>query len=45
VVVNFGTAPAALGVEETEILFQTESGVDLSDGVLSPPGHAGALLR
>jgi hypothetical protein len=44
-VVNFDTSPAALPVEETEILFETESGADLSDGVLSLPGHAGALLR
>jgi hypothetical protein len=45
VVVNFGTWPAALPTGETEILFQTESGVHLSGGVLSLPGHAGALLR
>jgi 1,4-alpha-glucan branching enzyme len=45
VVVNFSTSLAAPPVEETEILFETESGVDLSDGVLSLPGRAGALLR
>jgi hypothetical protein len=35
----------ALPVEETEILVQTESGADLSGGVPSLPGHAGAPLR
>lgn len=45
VVVNVCRSPAALPVEETEILFETESGIDHSDGVLSSPSHAGALLR
>jgi hypothetical protein len=42
---NVGTSLATLPVEETEILVETESGADISDGVLSLPGHAGTVLH
>ena len=33
-----------VAVEEREVLFETPTGVDVRDGVLSVPAHAGALL-
>jgi maltooligosyltrehalose trehalohydrolase len=45
VVVNFGTDAATTKVHEgLELRFETESGVDLDEGTLTLPGHAGALL-
>jgi maltooligosyltrehalose trehalohydrolase len=45
VVVNFGTDAATTKVHEgLELRFETESGVDLDEGTLTVPGHAGALL-
>jgi maltooligosyltrehalose trehalohydrolase len=45
VVVNFGTDAATTKVHEgLEMRFETESGVDLDEGTLTVPGHAGALL-
>lgn len=45
VVVNFGDEEQTVGTGAAEILFETESGVDLADGVATLPAHAGALLR
>jgi maltooligosyltrehalose trehalohydrolase len=45
VVVNFGGAEQSVAVAAQELLFETESGVDLRDGVVTLPPHAGALLR
>jgi maltooligosyltrehalose trehalohydrolase len=45
IAVNFGDAPARLGVADAEVLFETPSGVTLADGVLTLPAHGGALLR
>jgi hypothetical protein len=44
-VVNVGASLATLPVEESEILVEAESGVDLSDGVLGLPSHTGARLH
>jgi maltooligosyltrehalose trehalohydrolase len=45
VAVNFGTDAATTKVHEgLELRFETESGVDLDEGTLTVPGHAGALL-
>ncbi len=44
VVVNFGDVERSLPVEATEVLFETESGVDLATGSVVLPAHAGALL-
>jgi maltooligosyltrehalose trehalohydrolase len=45
VVVNFGTDGAATKLAEgLELRFETESGVDLDEGTLTVPRHAGALL-
>jgi maltooligosyltrehalose trehalohydrolase len=45
VVVNFGSEPATTEVERgLELRFETESGLDLAEGSLTLPGHAGALL-
>ncbi|MBC2933062.1 malto-oligosyltrehalose trehalohydrolase [Nocardioides sp. zg-1228] len=44
VVVNTGDEPARVEVGERDVLFETPAGVDLGDGTLSVPGHAGALL-
>jgi maltooligosyltrehalose trehalohydrolase len=45
VVVNFGTDAATTKVHEgLELRFETESGVDLDEGTLTVPRHAGALL-
>ena len=45
VLVNFGDQPMAVEVGEVELLFETESGVDVDGGVVRLPGHAGALVR
>jgi len=45
VLVNFGETPVASEVGPAELLFETESGVDLDEGVITLPGHAGALVR
>ena len=45
VLVNFGDQPMAAEVGVSELLFETESGVDLTDGVVRLPSHAGALVR
>ena len=45
VLVNFGEQPVAAEIGEAELLFETETGVDLSRGVLTLPAHAGALVR
>jgi maltooligosyltrehalose trehalohydrolase len=45
VVVNFGTDAATTKVHEgLELRFETESGINLDEGTLTVPGHAGALL-
>jgi len=45
VVVNFGERERAVEVAARELLFETESGVDLRDGSVTLPPHAGCLLR
>jgi maltooligosyltrehalose trehalohydrolase len=32
-------------VDASEVLVETPSGVDLDDGTITVPAHAGALLR
>jgi maltooligosyltrehalose trehalohydrolase len=44
VVVNFGDEPATVEVGHRDLVFETESGVDLDGGELTLPPHAGALL-
>ena len=44
VVVNFGAEPCVLELEASSVLFETESGVDLAEGRLTLPAHAGALV-
>ncbi len=44
VIVNFGDEPATVEVEPCDLVFETESGVDLDGGGLTLPPHAGALL-
>ena len=44
VVVNFGDQDQRVGVAASELLFETESGVDLVAGALTLPAHAGCLL-
>ena len=44
VVVNAGDTAATTEVGEREVLFETPAGVDVRDGVLSVPAHAGTLL-
>ncbi|MFC7723766.1 malto-oligosyltrehalose trehalohydrolase [Nocardioides sp. GCM10028917] len=44
VVVNTGDTAATTEVGEREVLFETPAGVDVRDGALSVPAHAGALL-
>jgi maltooligosyltrehalose trehalohydrolase len=44
VLVNFGDQPMAAEVGEVELLFETESGVDVDGGVLRLPAHAGRLV-
>ena len=43
--VNFGDQPMAAEVGEVDLLFETESGVDIAGGVVRLPAHAGALVR
>ena len=43
-VLNLGDSPAVVDVEHADVLFETESGVDLHAGRLALPAHAGALL-
>jgi maltooligosyltrehalose trehalohydrolase len=45
VLVNFGDRPMAAEIGEAELLFETESGVDVDGGVVRLPAHAGALVR
>jgi maltooligosyltrehalose trehalohydrolase len=45
VLVNFGDRPITAEVGEVEVLFETESGVEVVGGVLALPAHAGALVR
>ena len=45
VLVNFGDQPMALEVGDVELLFETESGVEVDGAVLRLPSHAGALVR
>jgi maltooligosyltrehalose trehalohydrolase len=45
VVVNFGDAPVSVDTGSTGLLFETESGVDLADGALTLPAHAGAMVH
>jgi maltooligosyltrehalose trehalohydrolase len=45
VLVNVGDQPMAAEVGEVELLFETESGIDVDGGVLTLPAHAGALVR
>ncbi|QBX56545.1 malto-oligosyltrehalose trehalohydrolase [Nocardioides seonyuensis] len=44
VAVNFGRSATSLEVDRSEILFTTPTAPTLTDGVLSLPAHAGALL-
>ena len=44
VVVNFGDEPRVVDLDASSVLFETESGVDLVEGALTLPAHAGALL-
>ncbi len=44
VVLNLGDAEQHVAVDETEVLFETGSGVCLNGGELRLPAHAGALL-
>ena len=44
VLVNFGDEPMTTKTGDAELLFETESGVDLADGSITLPAHAGALL-
>jgi maltooligosyltrehalose trehalohydrolase len=44
VVVNFGDQPCVVDLDASAVLFETESGVDLADGAVTLPAHAGALL-
>jgi maltooligosyltrehalose trehalohydrolase len=45
VVVNFGDTGATVPVGPAELLFETESGVELVGETVRVPSHAGALLR
>ena len=45
VLVNFGDQPMAAEVGEVDLLFETESGVDIVGGTVRLPAHAGALVR
>jgi maltooligosyltrehalose trehalohydrolase len=45
VVVNFGDEPQVVDLDATTVLFETESGVELTEGALALPSHAGALVR
>ena len=45
VLVNFGDRPLATEVGDVELLFETESGVEVDGRVVRLPAHAGALVR
>ena len=45
VVVNFGREQVTARIGAAELLFETESGVDLDGEALTLPAHAGALVR
>jgi maltooligosyltrehalose trehalohydrolase len=45
VAVNLSDETRVLDVRDGELLFMTESGAELTDGRLTLPGHAGALLH
>ena len=45
VLVNFGDRPLAAEVGAVELLFETESGVEIDGNVVRLPAHAGALVR
>ena len=45
VVVNFGDAEVTARIGPAELLFETASAVDLVDGGIRVPAHAGALVR
>jgi maltooligosyltrehalose trehalohydrolase len=45
VAVNFGDQPMAVELGDVDLLFETESGVDVDGAVVRLSAHAGALLR
>ncbi len=45
VVINFADTDAVVDVAQADLLFETESGVDLTAGSLTLPAHAGAVLH
>ncbi|CAN5274369.1 malto-oligosyltrehalose trehalohydrolase [soil metagenome] len=45
ILVNFGDVELGAKIPATELLFETEAGVDLTDGVVTLPAHAGAVVR
>jgi maltooligosyltrehalose trehalohydrolase len=45
VLVNFGDAEVTAPIGSAELLFETESGVELTNGGIRVPAHAGALVR
>ena len=45
VLVNFGDQPMETDIGEVELLFETESGVEIDGDVVRLPAHAGALVR
>jgi maltooligosyltrehalose trehalohydrolase len=45
VLVNFGDRDWTREIGEADLLFETESGVDLAGGSITLPAHAGALLQ
>lgn len=45
VLVNAGETEVSVPVDASEVLFASPSGVDLEDGTITVPAHAGALLR
>jgi maltooligosyltrehalose trehalohydrolase len=45
VVVNFGEQEQTVTVAGRELLFETESGVELAEGSVTLPAHAGCLVR
>ena len=44
VVVNFGELPQQIEVDASQVIFETESGVELAGRRLALPPHAGALV-
>ena len=45
ILVNFSEVEVGARIETIELLFETESGVDLAAGVVTLPPHAGAVVR